>query len=422
MTKIGFKITDQFGRGVDGQGVLINEKGDTVTTFRAFKFGIGNFSFTPVAGSSYMAVIRAAGKEQLKAMPAAANGGYSMHLEKTGKGQIRVNVHSSQATGSQGLVYLFVHTRNIIKAVLANRMENGQAEFQLDENSMGEGISQFTLFNDKRQPVCERLFFKRPERRLMIEAVPDRAVYELRSKINIEVNSATEAGRQTGADLSMAVCKVDPGAVVNEEDISNYLLLRSDLMGAIEAPQYYFSADGDSTGEAIDNLMLTQGWRRFKWDDVSSNQEPVFRFLPEINGHIINARLRSLQPGLPVQGVKAYLTVPGTRTQFQTATSNEKGLLKFEMKNFYSEGDIVVQTNSNTSNAYRIDVEGPFVTTPASRPSALWLFQENSGHIRRLFSVPGPKCLFRRAVKPVVIEAMGYQFFLWQSRCYLPAG
>jgi hypothetical protein len=66
-----------------------------------------------------------------------------------------------------------------------------------------------------------------------------------------------------------------------------------------------------------------------------------------------------------VQGVKAYLTVPGTRTQFQTATSNEKGLLKFEMKNFYSEGDIVVQTNSNTSNAYRIDVEGPFVTTPA---------------------------------------------------------
>jgi hypothetical protein len=113
MTKIGFKITDQFGRGVDGQGVLINEKGDTVTTFRAFKFGIGNFSFTPVAGSSYMAVIRAAGKEQVKAMPAALNSGYSLHLEKTGKGQIRVSVHSSRETPSQGQVVPFCDiTRN----------------------------------------------------------------------------------------------------------------------------------------------------------------------------------------------------------------------------------------------------------------------------------------------------------------------
>jgi hypothetical protein len=108
--------------------------------------------------------------------------------------------------------------------------------------------------------------------------------------------------------------------------------------------------------------MITQGWRRFKWEDILLNKKPVFRFLPEINGHIINGKITALQPGLKVQDINAYLSVPGTRTQFQTASADAGGKVKFEMKNFYSDGDIIVQTNNEKDSGYRIDIEPPFFT------------------------------------------------------------
>ncbi|MEJ7587407.1 MAG: hypothetical protein WKI04_07585 [Ferruginibacter sp.] len=82
--------------------------------------------------------------------------------------------------------------------------------------------------------------------------------------------------------------------------------------------------------------MLTQGWRRFKWEEVLQNKKPAFEFLPKINGHIINGKIIPLQNGLPLQDIKAYLPVPGIRTQFQTAAADAAGKLKFEMKDFYS--------------------------------------------------------------------------------------
>jgi hypothetical protein len=46
------------------------------------------------------------------------------------------------------------------------------------------------------------------------------------------------------------------------------LLLTSDLKGYIHRPSYYFSSGGDSVQNALDLVMMTNGWRRFKWNDV----------------------------------------------------------------------------------------------------------------------------------------------------------
>src|SRR5215211_788583 len=40
--KVGFKISDQFGRGVDGKGAVLNTNNDTVAVFQTLKSGIGS--------------------------------------------------------------------------------------------------------------------------------------------------------------------------------------------------------------------------------------------------------------------------------------------------------------------------------------------------------------------------------------------
>ncbi|MDB5159594.1 MAG: hypothetical protein JWR50_4301, partial [Mucilaginibacter sp.] len=57
------------------------------------------------------------------------------------------------------------------------------------------------------------------------------------------------------------------------------LLLTSDLKGYVEKPNYYFTKeDDDEVNKALDNLMLTQGYRRFEWKELNNtvSTKPAF--------------------------------------------------------------------------------------------------------------------------------------------------
>ena len=377
-SKVGFKVNNQWGKGVNFDAVLLNEKGDTITSFHPLKFGMGSFTFTPLAGSQYKAVIKfPGGEQQVKMLQAAYNSGYIMWLENAGKGQIKIKVQTNDAANGYP-VFLFVHTRNIVKVVLTKTIQNGHAEFLTDDAQLGDGISQFTIFNSGRQPVCERLYFKKPHQNLQIAAVADQQLYGLRRKINISINFANEDGQDVSANMSMAVYRIDSLESVDECAINNYLLLSSDIAGTVESPAYYFIANNDTVIAAADNLMLTQGWRRFKWDDVLQNKKPSFQFLPEMYGHIISGKITPLHPGLQVKDVAAYLTVPGLRTQFQTAAADAAGKIKFDMKNLYSDGDIIVQTNNEKDSGYRVEIDTPFFNSFSQKPLAAYNFSGQS--------------------------------------------
>jgi hypothetical protein len=143
-------------------------------------------------------------------------------------------------------------------------------------------------------------------------------------------------------------------------------MLSADLPGSIESPGYYFRTDTDSADAAVDNLMLTRGWRRFKWEEVLSERTPAFEFLPEIRGHIIRGMISTADKA-PAKDIAVYLSAPGTRTQFQSSRSDEGGRIKFEMKDFYNDADIIVQTDNQTDSGYRIDIESPFFASNSQK-------------------------------------------------------
>ncbi|MFD2147588.1 carboxypeptidase-like regulatory domain-containing protein [Mucilaginibacter antarcticus] len=64
-----------------------------------------------------------------------------------------------------------------------------------------------------------------------------------------------------------------------ESTIFTNILLTSDLKGYVEQPNYYFTAATEEVNKALDNLMLTQGYRRFAWKDLSTtvNTKPKFK-------------------------------------------------------------------------------------------------------------------------------------------------
>jgi len=354
---VAFKATDDLGKGVYFKGAIVNEHNDTVARFEPFKFGMGHFMFKPDNSDTYQAVIKIAGKTIKKDLPAVNANGYVMNLKDNGAGQLVVTLTTNLPAES---IYLFAHTRNVVKDVETATTDNGSAQFSIDKSKLGEGISHITIFNSQKQPVCERLYFKRPLKKLFISAAADQPDYGTRKKVNIAIGAKDAGSNPVIADLSLSVYRIDTLQHADKENIENYLWLSADLRGNIESPEYYFTDANAETDEAVDNLMLTQGWRRFEWSSILSNKVPAFTFLPEYNGPIITAKLINLATNKPQKDIVTYLAIPGKSVQLYTSQSDSLGRLIYNMKDFYGPGEIVAQTNTEVDTGYRIDILNPF--------------------------------------------------------------
>src|SRR5690606_33776624 len=132
----------------------------------------------------------------------------------------------------------------------------------VDKQKMSEGISHITLFDQYLNPICERLFFKPVTKKLNLDIQASQSEYGLRRKVSINISSGNDSTVYSGAGLSIAVVKSDSLQNDLSGNIFNYLWLASDLKGTVESPAFYADASSPEVPPAIDNLMLTHGWRR----------------------------------------------------------------------------------------------------------------------------------------------------------------
>jgi hypothetical protein len=356
-SKVAFRISDQYGRGIECPGIVTEDDQDTVARFLPLKFGIGSFMLTPRPGHRYRSTIRLPdGTAVSNLLPSAAKEGMVMTVSDEGNDHIRVNVQSTAASAG---IYLIAHTRQSVKVAEAAVLKEGKAGFLLDKSILGDGISHLTVFNTDKQPMCERLIFKSPSHFLHIELSTDKDTYATRQKINVQVSTKGADKNPLTADGSLSVFRVDSLQTAPQADITAYLYLTSDLKGRIESPGYYFHHPEDK--QAMDNLMLSHGWRRFRWDEVVHHSVPDFKFSPEYNGAIISGAVVDTRTGAKAEAVQAYISVPGTRTQFTSAFSTKEGQVKFEMKDFYGGDEVIVQTNSAEDTTNRVDIDNPFM-------------------------------------------------------------
>jgi hypothetical protein len=355
--KVAFRMVDQSGHGVDGKGVVVDNYGGIVAEFQPLKFGIGTFTFKPVGANTYKAVIKVGDTTITRELPKAMDQGYVLQVDAVSGSQLDINVSTNVPTQS---VYLLIHTRNSLRLMEKLSVTNGAAEFVVDRNKFGEGISHITIFNADGVPQCERLFFVQPRQQLVIQPGVNQLEFSSRKNVRITVNSADESKAPVAADMSVSIYRLDSLQSMQNQTIDNYFWLSSELKGNIESPGYYFSGKGADVEEALDNLMLTHGWRRFTWQDVLNASKPVYHFVPEYKGHIIYGIVTNNKTGLPASNVVTYVSVPGSRIQLYSGRSDSLGNVRFYTQDFYGPNEIVLQTEGTGDTTYKLQVLSPF--------------------------------------------------------------
>lgn len=366
---VAFKLTDSKGKGVDRfYGVVVNADNDTVAQFSPYRFGIGRFRFNPSTPGKYMAYLTTPdGLQFSKELPLTDANGYAIQVAESG-GSVRLTV---QAEGVQAEhVYALIHTRGVVKEARRLALQNGHAQMELDKSRMGEGISHITVFDGNRRPVCERLYFGTVPSRLHITAGTQKNVYGQRKKVTVSLHTAD------AANLSLAVYRYDSLQKEERFDINSYFWLSSELKGNVESPDWYFTAAADSFSMAMDNLMLTHGWRRFDWRGIRQGELPPLTWLPEIDGHIVNGKIKDSATGRSLPGSLVFLSFPGTHGKFYTAESDKEGNLVFYTRDVYGRGELVAELD-NAGESYNIEIISPF--SDAVSPGKVRPFVLSSG-------------------------------------------
>ncbi len=374
---VAFKAADASGRGISVRGWLLNSQNDTLARFSSHKFGIGTFAFTPSGEAGYRVVLTdQKGRSVSQPLPAIQARGYTMRLEEAPANQLKITVNTTAEIASA--VYLFAHTRNDIK-VAEMRPIQRETTFLVDKKTLGDGISHLTIFDADRKPLCERLYFKRPSQPLVITLKPDRNQYA--SRTNVVLNASVQAsnGITNQANLSVAVYRVDSLESVDSENILSYLWMTSDLRGRIESPDYYGQSETAEVSRATDNLMLTHGWRRFRWDEILSNKPPLLRpFLPEPNGHLVLGTVTNPASGAPVPNILTYLSAPGKPVRLYMSRSDSSGRVRFETQGFYGPKTLIMQTNPADS-LNKLTITNPFSDAPSVTPLPEFALAESQG-------------------------------------------
>jgi hypothetical protein len=284
---VAVKATDASGRGLDVKGQVLNAQNAVVVSdFSSRHGGMGRFAFVPGAGQRYHAHLTLPdGSAADFPLPAAQASGYTLHVVDGGENfLVEARYRGAPGAAAPGPVQLMTQVRGVAAYPGPRTLTaDAPAAWRMPKKNYPTGIVHFTLFDGEGQPRCERLAFaQNGAPNLRISITPDQASYAAHAPVQLAVRVTDEAGQPVATTFSLGVSDAGLTALdPNAETIASNLLLTSDLTGYVQDPGYYFRNQSATTGPALDDLLLTQGWRRFVWKEVLSGQPAPLRFAPE---------------------------------------------------------------------------------------------------------------------------------------------
>lgn len=350
--KIAIKALNGSGNGEDVKGKIVDETGETITNIGTSYLGMGSFTLNVQPGKIYTAKINFKdGSEKDFKLPIAQKTGYALTVNNVDTGKVSIKIMASASlTNGDELKIVAQHGGNIYYVSKA-KVDKQVLIANIPRSKLPSGVVQFTLFSVTNQPIAERLIFNKNKLDVIDLKLNSSDASSLRKgKSSFTFDAANEEKPILGS-FSVSVTnatKVTPDED-NESNIYASLWLTSDLAGHVEKPNHYFLNDDAKTTRELDNLMLTQGWRRFLWRNVINSAGPAITYKPEQSISISGTITKG---GKPVPNGKVMLmSTKGGFLVLDTVT-NEEGKFNFDNLAFNDSTKFIVQARTKADRKF----------------------------------------------------------------------
>lgn len=321
LSKVAFKATGPDGLGKVVKGKIIDDE-NVIAEFESNRLGMGAFAIIPQSGKQYRVYIEGVNQELF--LPKPKNTGIVMTVTNSPRSEVVIIKIQASDNLEMGTIFLLAQTRGLICASSRVDLSEKIVYAKIPKKEFPSGIAQITALDKEGNPLAERLVFIDHQDHINLTISTEKSIYGPRDSVRVNIQAKNKEGLPVLANLSLSV--FDSDQVIqdeNKENIQSNLLISSELKGHIESPGYYFNPNNPDREEALDFLMMTQGWRRFQIKDLLNAESKKAAFRVE-KGLTIKGKLLDKKNDSPInEGLVSYLSLfPFTDSKTVKTSSN----------------------------------------------------------------------------------------------------
>ncbi|KXX70739.1 hypothetical protein AVL50_07955 [Flammeovirga sp. SJP92] len=377
-TKMGVKLVNQNGYGEAFSAKIYNQNDYLVTKVESNTLGMGSFYIHAEKGDRFYAVLdwdehdKSPKKYEL---PVAKEKGTTLFVVK--RDDLFIKVISNDGALQEG-GYLLASSDN--KVLYSWQCPPGKAlvPIKMSLSDMNNGIIKLTLLNHKLQPVVERVIFHYKPQNVQLQL--NQNTFRKREKVELSIDLKDENGAPLNGDASIAI--VDQKLVdltQKKNNIISQLIMTNELNGNIENPSWYFQNYNNEKEYALDDLMLTQGFRQISWIEEAKDSLDL-QFIPE-PGISLRGRTSNFWNEKKYQKAEISMTSIDKGFIHDSVLTDDEGGFTFTGMVFFDSTNFIFQakkyserrkkvTNNNAVKISIFELEPP-LTSPIEEKKAI---------------------------------------------------
>ncbi len=330
---VAFKANTNRGMPVAVKGTIKNSKGEEVAAFVSQHDGMGIFVLTPLPNETYTAFYTDEnGVTNSMALPAAKANGVVLHVSSSGINKVFIVKRSITDSTGLSAVNIVAHmAQHIVYKAKVPLMESNVNSGAIPTEQLPTGILQITVFNQKWEPLAERIVFVNNNN------------YQFDASLTTPILNLEKRGKNIFelavadtllTNMSISITDAEIGTTSKDDNIISGLLLSGDIKGYVYNPAYYFKNTNDTTLANLDLVLLTHGWRRFFWQNITRGRKPVLKYLADEPLSII-AKVFGVNPSSPIRPDETMTVILQAKDSSTRIYQIPKtGTTEFALRNF----------------------------------------------------------------------------------------
>ena len=258
--RVAFEAAWDDGEWVDG---WLHIGADSVAVLNR---GRGTFTVMPRQGEEKgLRFVTPEGNTATAKLPPPERNGVALQVSVV-EGKVKIGLHVAGNLNPDSLGMTVMH-EGVTERFM--RPSSAESTFQIEESELSTGVNQVTVFDSQGRVWADRLFFVTKPDMLQpsLNITGRKERYNPCEPISLTVSLAK--GNEKGGfslsvrDAGSCDSNFDNGTILTE------MLLSSEIRGFVPSPQWYFEQEDEAHRQALDLLMMTQGWRRFDWRNMA---------------------------------------------------------------------------------------------------------------------------------------------------------
>jgi len=380
-SKVAFRATTEQGEYVEVNCTLYNNRKDSICSFSTLHQGMGSFEFRPDT-SKYTVVANWKGKQCEFPLPLALPSGIMMSVDNSNQDDIYILITKPSNIKSRYLG-VTITCRGVLYGSDAFVM-NADSVMRLNfpKRKLPDGVTQITLFDEQGILLSDRLVFVNHHSQLKFTGSQDKILYQPFEPVSLsfQLKDSLDVPVETSFSLSVrdaGTCSMQTHA----DNISTGLLLSSEVKGYIANPGYYFESESTERCEALDILLMVQGWSRYSWKQMAGVEKTEYKQSLEdglyLDGSVVSLFLKKPKPNMNF----SMILLGDSTSQHSSCKTDSAGNFCFALRDFSGTARLILQTKDDQKKIETfIKLNRQF--TPALKPYSL--AEQNEEHVYKI--------------------------------------